>query len=236
MVQWMLRSNEIPFDVRFPLIVSDVVYPSAKEAGLMEKDRIITVNEVLTETFSEVSKELSFNKGKIVSIGVMRNGQPLTMNIPVDMDGKLGINVSLPSKIYETISIRYNFFNAFPAGIRLGVNTLKGYVGSMKHVFTKEGAKSLGGFGTIGSLFPSAWDWRVFWERTAFLSIILAFMNILPIPALDGGHVLFLLYEVITRRKPGDKFLEYAQIAGMILLIALMLFANGNDVVRFFYR
>ena len=236
MVQQMLRSNELPFDVRFPLIVSDVVYPSAKEAGLKENDRIITVNEVYTETFSEVSKELSFNKGKIVSIGVMRNGQPLTMNVPVDMDGKLGINVSLPSKIYETISIGYNVFNAFPAGIRLGINTLQGYAGSLKHVFTKEGAKSLGGFGALGSLFPTAWNWRVFWERTAFLSIILAFMNILPIPALDGGHVLFLLYEVITRRKPSDKFLEYAQITGMVLLISLLLFANGNDVVRFFFR
>ena len=102
-------------------------------------------------------------------------------------------------------------------------------------MFTKEGANSLGGFGTIGSIFPSIWNWEAFWEMTAFLSIILAFMNILPIPALDGGHVLFLLYEVIARRKPNEKFMEYAQITGMVLLFALLLYANLNDVIRFFF-
>jgi regulator of sigma E protease len=104
----------------------------------------------------------------------------------------------------------------------------------MKFVFTKEGASNLGGFGAIGSLFPAEWHWQSFWMTTAFLSIILAFMNILPIPALDGGHVLFLIYEVVTRRKPSDKFMEYAQTAGMILLIGLLLYANGNDVLRLF--
>jgi regulator of sigma E protease len=106
----------------------------------------------------------------------------------------------------------------------------------MKYVFTKEGATSLGGFGSIGGLFPSSWDWRAFWMMTAFLSIILAFMNILPIPALDGGHVLFLLYEVVTRRKPSDRFLEYAQVAGMVLLLSLLIYANGSDLVRFFTK
>ena len=106
----------------------------------------------------------------------------------------------------------------------------------MKSLFTKEGASSLGGFGTIGGLFPATWDWKVFWTRTAFLSIILAFMNILPIPALDGGHVMFLLYEVIARSKPSDKFLEYAQITGMFLLFALLIYANGNDLFRFFFK
>ena len=106
----------------------------------------------------------------------------------------------------------------------------------MKYVFTKEGASNIGGFGSIGGLFPSTWDWELFWERTAWLSVILAFMNILPIPALDGGHVLFLLYEVITRRKPSDKFLEYAQMTGMFLLFALLLYANGNDIIRYFFQ
>ena len=128
------------------------------------------------------------------------------------------------------------FFESFPAGIMLGVNTLKGYISDMKYVFTKEGASSLGGFGTIGNLFPSEWNWQSFWMKTAFLSIILAFMNILPIPALDGGHVMFLLYEVIARRKPSDKFLEYAQIAGMVVLFALLIYANGNDIFRFFFK
>ncbi|MBE6273607.1 MAG: RIP metalloprotease RseP [Bacteroidaceae bacterium] len=136
---------------------------------------------------------------------------------------------------YKVTKLEYGFFESFPAGIALGVNTLKGYVNDMKYVFTKEGAKSVGGFGTIGSIFPSVWDWHRFWEMTAFLSIILAFMNILPIPALDGGHVLFLLYEIIARRKPSDKFMEYAQMTGMILLFGLLIWANFNDVLRFLF-
>ena len=136
---------------------------------------------------------------------------------------------------YKVTKLEYGFFDSFPAGIALGVNTLKGYVNDMKYVFTAEGAKSVGGFGTIGSIFPSVWDWHRFWEMTAFLSIILAFMNILPIPALDGGHVLFLLYEIIARRKPSDKFMEYAQMGGMILLFGLLIWANFNDVLRFLF-
>jgi regulator of sigma E protease len=129
----------------------------------------------------------------------------------------------------------YGFFEAFPAGIALGVNTLKGYVGQMKYLFSKEGAKQLGGFGAIGSIFPSTWDWHQFWNMTAFLSIILAFMNILPIPALDGGHVLFLLYEIIARRKPSDKFMERAQMIGMLLLFTLLIWANLNDIIRYLF-
>ena len=136
---------------------------------------------------------------------------------------------------YKVTKLEYGFFESFPAGVALGVNTLKGYVNDMKYVFTKEGAKSVGGFGTIGSIFPKVWDWHRFWEMTAFLSIILAFMNILPIPALDGGHVLFLLYEIIARRKPSDKFMEYAQMTGMILLFGLLIWANFNDVLRFLF-
>jgi regulator of sigma E protease len=129
----------------------------------------------------------------------------------------------------------YGFFESFPAGIRLGVNTLKGYVSDMRYVFTKEGAKSMGGFGTIASIFPAQWDWYMFWRMTAFLSIILAFMNIIPIPALDGGHVLFLIYEIIARRKPSDKFMEYAQMAGMGFLFLLLIWANLNDIIRFLF-
>ena len=124
---------------------------------------------------------------------------------------------------YKVTTRHFNFFESFPAGVKLGVNTLKGYV------------KSVGGFGTIGSIFPKVWDWHRFWEMTAFLSIILAFMNILPIPALDGGHVLFLLYEIVARRKPSDKFMEYAQMVGMFLLFALLIWANFNDIMRFVF-
>ena len=236
MMQRALRDGEGFANYRVPMIISDVTYNSAKEAGLKANDRIIGVNDVATLTFSDVTAELSSNKGKTVLLEVLRDGLPLEMNILVDMEGRLGVYVKNPVDIYTTVRVTYNIFSAFPAGIRLGVNTLKGYVSNMKHVFTKEGAKSLGGFGAIGSLFPNTWNWRIFWERTAFLSIILAFMNILPIPALDGGHVMFLLYEVVTRRKPGDKFLEYAQITGMILLFMLLLYANGNDILRFFFK
>jgi len=133
---------------------------------------------------------------------------------------------------YKVVKKEYGFFESFPAGVEYGMNVLSGYVSDLKYVFTSDGAKSLGGFGTIGSLFPPMWDWYVFWKMTAFLSIILAFMNILPIPALDGGHVLFLLYEMITRRKPSEKFMIWAEYAGFGIVILLMLVANLNDILR----
>ncbi|KAA6307519.1 putative zinc metalloprotease, partial [termite gut metagenome] len=159
-----------------------------------------------------------------------------TLILTTDSLFKIGVyNVADLTKLLPVVQVKYGFFKSFPAGILLGVNTLKGYVGDMKHVFSKEGAKQLGGFATIGSIFPAQWDWHQFWYMTAFLSIILAFMNILPIPVLDGGHVLFLLYEIITRRKPNDKFMEYAQITGMILLFGLLILANFNDIIRFLF-
>ncbi|MDR0574103.1 MAG: RIP metalloprotease RseP [Tannerella sp.] len=237
LMQRILRDKEGFAYYRYPMIVSEVNGPSAIEAGLKENDRITCVNGINTAVATEVVGELYANRGNTVRIEVMRNGRQVAMDIPVDTAGRLGITAKAnPLSIYKTVTVRYNFFSSFPAGARLGINTLKGYVNDMKYVFTKEGAKSVGGFGAIGNLFPATWNWRLFWERTAFLSIILAFMNILPVPALDGGHVMFLLYEVVTRRKPGDKFLEYAQIGGMIILFSLIIFANGNDLVRFFFR
>lgn len=136
---------------------------------------------------------------------------------------------------YKVTHIDYGFFESFPAGVKYGCNVLSGYVGDMKYLFSAEGAKSLGGFGAIGSLFPSQWDWHSFWLMTAFLSIILAFMNILPIPALDGGHVLFLLYEMIARRKPSENFMIYAEYIGIGVLLLLMVMANLNDILRFLH-
>ena len=236
MMQRLLSDKLGDMEIRYPLIIDKVNYSSAMMAGLKENDRIVCVNGVNTLYFTEIRQALYEYKGQTVSIEVIRDGRQIEMNVPIDADGLIGINRRSPSNIFEIVTVRYNFFNSFPAGARLGVNTLKGYVSDMKYVFTKEGAKNLGGFGAIGNLFPAHWDWVLFWERTAFLSIILAFMNILPIPALDGGHVMFLLFEVVTRRKPGDKFLEYAQIAGMILLVMLLLYANGNDIFRFFFK
>lgn len=142
------------------------------------------------------------------------------------------------SKYFELKHISYGFFEAIPAGISKGVQTVSDYIKQLKLMFSPKtkGYEQLGSFLTIGSIFPSVWDWQAFWSLTAFLSVILAIMNILPIPALDGGHVMFLLYEMITGKKPGDKFMEYAQITGMVLLIGLMLFANFNDVMRFFFK
>ncbi len=235
MMQRVMRNKDGFAGFRLPTIVKKIRYKDALEAGLRENDRIMCVDDISTPFYTEVSAALYKNRGKTVTIDVERNGQINQITVPVDTMGNIGFNLLRAEEIYETVKIKYSFFGSFPAGIRLGVNTLKGYVSDMKYVFTKEGAKSLGGFGAIGSMFAPVWDWHTFWERTAFLSIILAFMNILPIPALDGGHVMFLLYEVITRRKPGDKFLEYAQIAGMLILFSLLIYANGNDLFRFLF-
>lgn len=237
MMQRLLRDKEGFAAYRIPMIVREAETNSAIDAGFKPNDRIICVNGINTPLHQDVTAELQNHKESTIPIEVMRNNQPIVLNAAIDTAGHIGVVVSTnPLDIYEAVTVKYNFFSSFPAGIKLGVNTLKGYVGDMKYIFTKEGAKSVGGFGAIGSLFPASWNWRQFWERTAFLSIILAFMNILPIPALDGGHVMFLLYEVVTRRKPGDKFLEYAQITGMVILFSLLIFANGNDIIRFFSR
>ena len=235
-MQQLLRNKDGFAYYRFPMIIASVLSQSAIDAGLKKDDRITGVNGVSTPVASDITNELYANRGKTVRIDILRNGQPLSVNAPIDSLKLLGIQFNGPASIYETVTQKYNFFGSFPAGIKLGINTLKGYVNDIKYVFTKEGAKSVGGFGAIGNLFPASWNWRVFWERTAFLSIILAFMNILPVPALDGGHVMFLLYEVVARRKPGDKILEYAQITGMIILFSLLIFANVNDLFRFFSR
>ncbi|MBP7358168.1 MAG: RIP metalloprotease RseP [Prevotella sp.] len=155
-----------------------------------------------------------------------------TANILMTPDLKLGLIESNILDYYKPVQINYGFFESFPAGIMYGCHVLRGYVGDLKYVFTSDGAKSLGGFGAIGSLFPPTWDWMIFWQMTAFLSIILAFMNILPIPALDGGHVLFLCYEIITGRKPSDKFMIRAEYVGISILLLLMIVANMNDILR----
>lgn len=220
---------------RFPMVIDGFVDGSpAQTAGMQANDSIVSLNGLPVLTFVEGAKILEANKGKEIEVGFYRAGVEQTVLLTTTEEGKLGISMKLFEKFYPSAKRTYGFFESFPAGITLGVNTLNGYVSDMKHVFTKEGATSLGGFGTIGNMFPAKWDWRKFWEQTAFLSIILAFMNILPIPALDGGHVMFLLYEVIARRKPSDKFLEYAQITGMFILLGLLLYANGNDILRMF--
>lgn len=241
MAQRVMRDKKGFASYRFPMVVRELDKTESGEspaavAGLQPGDSIVSINGIVTPSFYEVGEVLAQNKDKDVLVGFYRVGIPQTLTLHTDTAGKMGIYSVSPFDMYQTVTRKYGFFESFPAGVMLGVNTLKGYVSDMKYVFTKEGASSLGGFGTIGSLFPAEWDWHSFWMKTAFLSIILAFMNILPIPALDGGHVMFLLYEVIARRKPSDKFLEYAQVTGMFLLFALLIYANGNDIFRFFFK
>lgn len=241
MAQRVMRDKKGFASYRFPMVVRELGKTESGEspaavAGLQPGDSIVSINGIVTPSFYEVGEVLAQNKDKDVLVGFYRAGIPQTLTLHTDTAGKMGIYSVSPFDMYQTVTRKYGFFESFPAGVMLGVNTLKGYVSDMKYVFTKEGASSLGGFGTIGSLFPAEWDWHSFWMKTVFLSIILAFMNILPIPALDGGHVMFLLYEVIARRKPSDKFLEYAQVTGMFLLFALLIYANGNDIFRFFFK
>ncbi len=238
MMQRLLHDKKGFAGLRFPLVVKDLPVKDAPAvaAGLQRGDSIVSVNGVPTPTYDEVTVALYAYKGTPVTLGFYRGNVKDSVSITPDTLGKIGVSIFLPTDMYELKNVRYGFFESFPAGIEKGIKSLTGYVSDMKYVFTKEGASSLGGFGSIGNLFSPVWNWQLFWERSAWLSLILAFMNILPIPALDGGHVMFLLYEVITRRKPSDKFLEYAQVTGMAILLLLLLYANGNDLFRFVFK
>ena len=223
---------------RMPLVVKQTLLNQGGEAaGLKEGDRMIAVNNVPTPTFTEFSTELLKYKGKTISLEFNRDGRNMIVhNVPVDDNGKLGIMPADLYTVYNTSTLHYNFFQSIPRGIKMGWEQTISYIKQLKLIFTPEGAKSVGSFGTIGSIFPETWNWVGFWNITAFISIILAVMNLLPIPALDGGHVLFLLFEMITRRKPSLKFMEVAQMVGMGLIIALMLLAIGNDIFRFIIK
>ncbi len=226
-----------------PNVVDSVVQgrPFA-EAGILKGDTLLAIDGVVLNShnsfvnqLAELRTEAEAEGKNTAEFALVYSRAGVHDTVAVRLDSLFTVGMMAAMSDYKVTRQEYSFFESFPAGIALGVNTLKGYVNDMKYVFTKEGAKSVGGFGTIGSIFPSVWDWHRFWEMTAFLSIILAFMNILPIPALDGGHVLFLLYEIIARRKPSDKFMERAQMVGMILLFGLLIWANFNDVLRFLF-
>lgn len=223
---------------RLPVVVSQTQpRMGGEKAGLQEGDRLMAVNGTPTPSYTEFTAALEQNKGKNVTLSYQRGGQTLTAtDVPIDGAGKLGILLTEPTNIYHTTIKNYNILQSIPRGLEMGWNKMVTYVKQLKLIFTPQGAQSLGGFGTMGSIFPSTWNWVDFWNITAFFSVILAVMNVLPIPALDGGHVMFLLYEMITRRQPSLKFLERAQTVGMALLIALLVFANGNDIYRFFFK
>ena len=239
-------TRTVPFvSILSPMIIDSVLTDAdaggAYAAGLMPGDTILSVNGQNASTWTSFQIVLADMRSRAENSYVDRNLEMVISRpdsgldtLTVTANDKFMIGIAHTTNEYEPVYLEYGFWASIPAGIKYGWNTLKGYVGDFRYVFTKEGAKSLGGFGTIGSIFPSQWNWHAFWLMTAFLSIILAFMNILPIPALDGGYVLFLLVEVITGKKPGDKFLEIANTVGMIILFGLLIFANLNDILRLF--
>ncbi|MFI5148516.1 MAG: RIP metalloprotease RseP [Bacteroidia bacterium] len=217
----------------YPFIVNSLREGDpAIKAGIRKGDQIVAVNKDSIRYFEEFFPKIEPLSGKTASLGIIRDGKKMSIQVNVTDDGHIGVYQRSYDKFLPSKTEHYSFFQSIPKGFELASEKLSAYVSNFKYVFTKEGVKQMGGFGTFGSLFAPVWDWASFWNLTAFISIILAFMNILPIPALDGGHVMFLLYEMITRRKPNQKVMEYAQLAGMVLLLALFVFANGNDVFR----
>jgi len=223
---------------RIPFEVGEFTKKSpARDAGMMIDDKIISLNGKSTEFFRDFFVEIQKHKNEEVVVTVIRNQEDtldILANVPIE--GKLGIYNKTADHFFEFSKIRYSVFQAVPAGISKAYDGVGNYLKQLRLLFNPEvkAYESVGGYITIGNIFPPTWHWQSFWTLTAFLSIMLAILNVLPIPALDGGHVMFLMYEIITRRKPSDKFMEYAQVTGMIILFALLIFANGNDVVRLF--
>jgi len=226
-----------PFQpIRLPVI--DTVIPElpAAKAGLLKGDKVMFINNIKIEYWHQFTNEVNNNKSKQSQVVVSRNGVLETLSVTPSEEGKIGVSNLAKELNGKYTHISYSLGESIAGGTSFGIDKLKDYATQFKYVFTKKGATQVGGFGAIANLFPDTWDWLRFWETTALISIILAFMNILPIPALDGGHVMFLLYEMVTGRKPNEKAMEYAQMAGFFLLIALVLFANGNDIYRWLFK
>jgi Predicted membrane-associated Zn-dependent proteases 1 len=233
----VLASKRMAYEVNIPSVADSIIAGSqAEKAGLIRGDSIVGIDGKQVRSFADVYVTVGESLGKDVSVAYYRGDSLYNTTAYVDSVNKLGI-APLPTSSFMTINRDdIGFFASFPAGITLAKETLQGYIGQFRYVFTKDGISNLGGFGAIGGLFPATWDWQAFWMMTAFLSVILAVMNILPIPLLDGGHVMFLLYEMITRRKPNEKFMEYATIVGMVLIFGLVIYANGNDIFKAFFK
>ncbi len=233
----LLKSKSVltprtPFEIKVGRVEKN---SPAHDAGLQKDDIFIGSDGLKFEFYDQFTDYLKSKKGESINLEITREGQKITQEINVTNEGKIGFYVAyINPNLFEYKTVKYGFFESFPAGIKRGIRTTGDYLKQFRLFFKKEtkAYESLGGFATIGNIFPGTWDWYSFWNMTAFISIILAIMNLLPIPALDGGHVMFLMGELITGRKPGEKFLEYAQIAGMVLLLALVLFANANDIIK----
>ena len=231
---WKNSGKELLFSPAQINEVGDFTKDSnAKKAGLLKGDVLIGVQGVKTKYFNNFKNEIQKHKSKTVKIDVLRYNNIYSYPVDVNSNGQIGIK--LASKLEFAVE-NFSLISCFPAGYNLAIDKLGSYISQFALVFNGDNdlAGELGGFGAIGNMFPSVWDWRSFWSLTAFLSLMLAFMNLLPIPALDGGHVMFLLYEMVVGRPAPEKFMEYAQTIGMVLLLGLLIFANGNDILKLF--
>lgn len=245
----MIKTRPLFAEPYIPSKIDSVMAGSpAAKAGIKAGDVITSLNGKAVKTWGDLNYQTSVLndvmtvknthkdslalRNATLTVQHAGSGQLDTVKLQLTPDLKMGVFQSTLASYYKPTHQTYSFFESFPAGIKYGLNVLSGYVENFKYLASADGAKSIGGFGSLGSLFPASFDWYVFWNLTAFFSIILAFMNILPIPALDGGHVLFLLYEIITRRKPSEKFLIYAEYIGFGILLLLLIWANLNDILR----
>lgn len=223
------------FTEEFPFVVDSVLAGEpADKAGIVKGDKLIAIDNTIVSGTMQSSQILKNNPNKTLKLTILRNDEEKEIDITTSETGTIGVGRGSALDYLTVKTKEYGFFESIPAGIYKTGSTLKRYVDQFKLIFSKEGVTQLGGFGTIAKIYGPEWIWQRFWEMTALISVMLAVMNLLPIPALDGGHVMFLTYEMITGRKPHEKVMEYAQIGGMILLLAFMLYANGMDIVRWF--
>ncbi len=221
------------FSLRIPFVVDSVIAgKNAEAAGLLKGDSITGVNSLYTPYYQEVAKEMRNNKGQVVRLHVVRNGESIALPVEVSKDGTIGVGPIPITHYLKADTVRYTLLQSIPGGFKEAWETVTDYSSQLRFLFSKAGASQVGGFVTFAKLFPNEWDWWAFWERTAFISLVLAFMNILPIPALDGGHVVFLIWEIVTGKAVSQKVLERSQVVGMILLLGLMLYGNGMDIFR----
>ena len=229
--QMFETGNMSPFTALIQPVIGSIEPNSpAQKAGLISDDLILSVDGISIIKWQDFTKLVKESSSKTIDIDVKRGERVISKTVSLRENNTIGVGLKTP--VITPTKLNFTISESVSRGFNKAYWTLLDYVSQFKYIFSKKGASQLGGFGAIGSLFPPTWDWQAFWESTALISIILAFMNLLPIPALDGGHVMFLLYEIISGRKPNDKFMEYAQMFGFFLLMSLVLFANGNDVYR----
>ena len=236
MMQRTLAGGKGFCNINLPFIVEEADNKALINANIRPGDQLIQIDSVSTKNVQEAIETLSRYKGQTVSLQFQRADSIIATTIQIDASGKIGVRLRSPYTVFPTSRIKYSFIESLPAGFNKFIETITNYVSNLKHIFTKEGAKSLGGLGSMAQLFPNTFSWESFWSISAFFSVILAVMNLLPIPALDGGHILFILIEMLTGKKPNDKVMGYIQMSGMIFLLLLMLYANGNDIYRFLIK